>query len=609
MGDNKAGTNSIESLEGCSDWYLVREAECNDSLDTLNDLEELFDNSSQSDISNLIDDFEEVDQGNSLELFNHQVTEDCNKVLADLKRKYVTPSPKKTVCANIDLSPCLQTVSISSNTSSKRRLFKDSGIEENEAEDSVEEQVESGLSDSGAGKNGGEYLLQLLRSKNNKAILLGKFKELFGVAYKELIRPFKNDKTMCEMWVVVVYAANEDLLESSKLLLEQHCLFIMQKNYNYMCLYLLQFITSKCRDTVQKLMCSMLNVQDIQLLCDPPKHRSTATALFFYKNSSGNAAYTKGTMPEWMSKLLMVDHQAAASSDMFDLSEMVQYAFDHNLTEESAIAFEYALLASENANAAAWLNHNNQAKYVKDCAYMVRLYKKQEMREMTMSQWIWRCCKRHEGEGDWKAIPQFLKYQGVNFISFLAAFKPFLNSTPKKNCILIFGEPDTGKSYFVYSLIEFMQGKVASYMNSKSQFWLQPFVECKIGLIDDVTYSCWNFMDVHMRTGLDGNSISVDSKHKAPQQMKLPPLLLTSNINLHKDQSLIYLHSRIKAFEFSKKMPIDENGEPVYKITPLTWKYFFIKLARQLELTPDEEGDGETERSLRFSARRSAESL
>lgn len=609
MGDNKPGTKNIELLEGCSDWYLVEEAECTDSLDTLNDLEELFDNSDGSNISDLIDDFDEVDQGNSLELFNQQITEDCNKAIAELKRKYATPSPKKNLCANVDLSPRLQAVSISSKTSSKRRLFRDSGIEENEAEDSVEEQVESGRTNNDAGKNGGNDLLQLLQTKTNKPALLGKFKDVFGVSYKEIIRPFKNDKTMCEMWVVVVYAAKDELLESSKLLLEQHCLFILQKNYEFLCMYLLQFITNKCRDTVQKLMCSLLNVNECQLLCDPPKHRSTAAALFYYKCTTGNASYTKGTLPDWISNKLLVDHQAAASSDMFDFSEMVQWAFDHNFTEECTIAYEYALLASECANAAAWLNHNNQAKYVRDCAYMCRLYKRQEMKEMTMSQWIWKCCKKYEGEGDWKAIPLFLKYQEVNFISFLAALKPFLKSTPKQNCILFHGQPDTGKSYFVFSLIEFLQGKVVSFMNSKSHFWLQPFVECKIGLIDDVTYSCWTFMDVHMRTGLDGNTISIDSKHKAPIQMKLPPLLLTSNIDLHKENTLMYLHSRVKSFQFNKKMPLDENGEPVYKISHLTWKYFFMKLARQLELTPDDEGNGEIERPLRCSTRSPVESI
>ncbi|AWK28211.1 E1 protein [Human papillomavirus type 221] len=610
MGDNKPGKDSLESLEGCSDWYFVQEAECI-SLDSIHgDLEELFDNSTSSDISNLIDNCEEVDQGNSLELFNKQVTEDCNKALLNLKRKYLSPSPKKSICADRDLSPRLLAVSISAKKSSKRQLFQDSGIEENEAEDFLEEQVEYGLGcNNGAGKSGGNRLLDLLRSNNRRAVLLAKFKDLYGISFHELIRPFKNDKSICDNWVVIVYAAADEVIEGSKVLLEQHCDYFLIKHYDFMCLYLVSFHTGKCRDTVQKLFRSMLNVEDAQLVCDPPKHRSTATALYFYKCSIGNAAYMFGELPNWISKLVLVEHQAAATSDSFDFSEMVQWAYDHNYIEESRIAYEYAVLAQTDSNAAAWLNHNNQVKYVKDCAYMCKLYKRQEMKDMSMSQWIWKCCNKIEAEGDWKVIPQFLKFQGVNFISFLTAFKPFLKCTPKKNCILFHGDPDTGKSYFVYSLITFLQGKVISIMNSKSQFWLQPLSEGKIGLIDDVTYTGWQYIDVHMRTGLDGNMISVDLKHKAPQQMKLPPLLVTSNINVHKEMSLVYLHSRINAFEFTKKLPIDDNGEPVYKITDVTWKYFFIKLAKHLDLSPEDEGNGETERTLRCSARSSADAL
>ena len=121
------GTDSHNSLEGCGDWYIVHEAECEEEL---TDLERLFDESDGSDISNLIDNGDEVDQGNSLALFNQQLLEDCSQQVLELKRKYC--SPLKDV--EVELSPRLQSVSLSATPkNSKRRLF-DSGIE-NEAED------------------------------------------------------------------------------------------------------------------------------------------------------------------------------------------------------------------------------------------------------------------------------------------------------------------------------------------------------------------------------------------------------------------------------------------------------------------------------------------
>ena len=67
MGENNKG-NTFDSV-GCSSWFM-QEAECVDSLDTI---EDLFENSTDgSDISNLIDDVDNCVQGNSLALFIKQ---------------------------------------------------------------------------------------------------------------------------------------------------------------------------------------------------------------------------------------------------------------------------------------------------------------------------------------------------------------------------------------------------------------------------------------------------------------------------------------------------------------------------------------------------------
>ena len=120
----------------------------------------------------------------------------------------------------------------------------------------------------------------------------------------------------------------------------------------------------------------------------------------------------------------------------------------------------------------------------------------------------------------------------------------------------------------------------------------RPLTDCKMGLIDDVTYTGWLFMDVNMRTALDGNRICVDSKHRAPTQMKLPPLLLTSNHNIMEDPTLKYLHSRVHSIHFPNKMPLTEEGSPVFQITDYTWKCFFRKLKTQLDLSLPEKEDG-----------------
>ena len=134
MASNK-GTN--DAKEGCSDWFIL-EADCSDIE---NDFEILFNRDTDSDVSNLIDDDGDLEQGNSRELFQQQESEDSEEQLQKLKRKYLSPK------AVAQLSPRLESIRISPQQKSKRRLFveQDSGFEltlTNEAEDNSSEKVE-----------------------------------------------------------------------------------------------------------------------------------------------------------------------------------------------------------------------------------------------------------------------------------------------------------------------------------------------------------------------------------------------------------------------------------------------------------------------------------
>ncbi|ATQ38263.1 E1 [Gammapapillomavirus 7] len=617
MGDKGIDSNSSNSVD-CKEWYIVDQAECEEEL---TDLENLFDESG-SDISNLIDNEDEPDQGNSLALLNQQLLEECSQELLDLKRKFISPLKD----AELDLSPQLQSVSLSAEPkTSRRRLFEDSGLG-NEAENSIEttqvidsdscENASAQQSENNsvvADENGVSDICQeLLKSRNVEITALAKFKETFGVSYKDLTRTFKSNKTCCNSWVLAVFGVQDELVESSKTLLQTHCEFFQIITYSLassvLALYLCEFKNSKNRETVLKLLCQLLNVQEMQIMADPPKIKSVVVALYFFKQTFSSTSFKYGEFPEWIKKQTTVSHQTEAET--FVLAKMVQFAYDHHLVDDSAIAYAYASIANDDANAAAWLNSNLQAKYLKDCTAMVRHYRRHEMRSMTMSDWIWTCCDKVNEEGDWKVIPKLLKYQGVNFISFLVALKEMFHGLPKKQCIVITGPPNTGKSYFCFSLVNFLQGRVISFMNHKSHFWLQPLKDCKMGFLDDATFPCWQFIDVYMRNALDGTPISLDSKHNNPVQIKLPCLLITSNIEVDKEQQFQYLHSRLKVFSFPNKMPLNDNGTPVYEITDASWNSFFRKLEKQLEISKSlDNSDGESGRAFRCFAGESANAV
>lgn len=238
MGDNIKGTENIDSLENLSDWCFVTEAECVDSVDTLS---ELFDAETESDISNLIDDIEPGSQGNSLALFNEQVTEECNNAISELKRKFIA-SPDQSL---EKLSPRLQAVHISPQRVSKRRLFEDSGLGDDETSNAVTQnasQVDISVPCSLENDKTVTENLNILRSTNRKATLLCKFKEKYNVSFCELTRVFKSNKTCTPNWVIAVFAVAEEVIEVSKTTLQQYIDYLQVIPSDFAAVYLLSLI-------------------------------------------------------------------------------------------------------------------------------------------------------------------------------------------------------------------------------------------------------------------------------------------------------------------------------------------------------------------------------
>ncbi|AXQ03944.1 E1 [Canine papillomavirus 21] len=613
MADGERGNENL--VDG--GWYLVTEAECGDDDDgDLEDLESMFDKSTDSNVSNLINDDDddddedtEVDRallGGHAALFNQQELEEDRSRLCELKRKYTTPTRSDlSVC---DLSPQLQAVTLSPHKkSSKRRLFEDSGIDTSQNETSLlvtsPEQVQE------TPQNGRpDECRAVFTASRNEAATLASFKSAFGVEFRELTRIYKSSKTCCTDWVVYVWGVRTELLDAAKTLLEPHASFF-QLTRSLMgdeMMLLVCFKSAKSRDTLLNLFSTMLHVGKGQIKAEPPRNRSVPVALFFFKSAMSKATHKHGEYPDWLACQLLIQHQSGSES--FELQKMVQWAYDNRFTDESEIAFEYARIADVDANAAAWLRHNAQARFVKDCASMVKHYRRHEMRSMSMSQWVSHCCSKVTEDGDWTQIAKFLKYQCVNFLDFLGALRHLLAGVPKKQCIIFHGPPDTGKSHFCFTLIQFLQGKVVSFVNSKSHFWLMPLADTKIGMLDDATHACLQYLDQTMRSAFDGNTVALDCKHKSLMQMKMPPMLLTSNINIHDDPLYFYLKSRMKGFCFGKPFPFNEDGSPLFSLTSSSWKSFFQRLHHQLGLDLDEE-DGDPSPAFRASAGSSVSAL
>ncbi|QBR53185.1 E1 protein [Tree shrew papillomavirus 1] len=603
------GTDPMEGYSGGV--FVVSEAECElEDDEELEELEDLFD-ADLSDVSDLIDN-DPVTQGDSLSLFVTQEQKETETNLNLLKRKYIQ-SPAKD-----DLSPRLANLNLTPRGErARKRLFleQDSGIE-NTCQDETQNTLES---TSQVQRNDNEmapapsrvaqdnFLNDLHKARNNRVLLLAKFKEAYSCSFTDLTRMFKSDKTCNSDWVVLCCGVRECVFEAAKEKLKQHCEFmhlsLVVVETGPVLLMLLRFTNAKCRDTLVKLLNNILVARQEQLLAEPPNVRSVPAALFWYKRAMANTSFVYGDSPEWITKQTVVSEQL---QDAFDLSKMVQWAYDNKFCDESEIAFEYAKLAFTDPNAQAWTRHNNQAKYVRDCCIMVRHYRRAEMNAMSIDQWIHKCVGEIEGEGDWKEILRFLRYQGVNIINFLSSLKNFFKSVPKKNCIVFYGNSNTGKSLFCMSMLKVLKGRVINFLNHKSHFWLQPLAEAKIALLDDATYTCWQYIDTYMRNALDGNPMSIDCKHKAPLQIRCPPLMITTNYNIFNTDEFRHLQTRVTMFTFNLDFPVGENNNLEFNLTELNWKSFFTRFWHQLDFPDPAEEDGEAHSSFRCSTSQTA---
>nr|ART66886.1 E1 [Bat papillomavirus] len=623
MADSNQQGTEMDPEEGSSGWLLV-EAVCSDAEN--DEWEDVF-NATESDVD-FVDDASAVMQGNHQALFHKKELESTMLEVQQLKRKFVESPQQGTPTAD-SLSPRLQGLTIEhARGNARKKLFEDSGIQ---SESSVPPEISAGspfqgsgspfqgsrtvpasasetsaLEETGArGSTSDDTVRSLLASSNRTSCFYALFKEIFCVSFTDLTRQFLSDKTCCDDWVGALCGVHPIHYESAKEKLNDICTYVFitrETTQNKSIVLLLVALKhQKNRQCLSKYLIDLFRVHESAIFLQPPKNRSTPTALYFVQRSRSSLVTTYGTVPNWIAKLTMLDHNQPAEKQ-FCLTEMVQWCLDNEYTEESEIAFQYALLAEENENAEAFLKSNSQLKFLKDCAQMCRHYMKAQMDKMNMSEWIYyRCSKYDPPEDAWKVIVRFLKYQEIEFFKFAGIMQRLLKKIPKKCTLVIAGPPDTGKSTFVMTLNKFMGGKVISFVNSQSHFWLTPLSEAKIGVIDDATENFWSYADIFLRNGLDGNPCCIDRKHRSSLQMDFPPLLITTNVNVFEDEKWLYLRSRLTVLNFENKFRLDGAGKPLYDITEQSWASLFTRFGRHLGLSePEDDGVGESRPTLKL---------
>ncbi|AHV82116.1 E1 [Fulmarus glacialis papillomavirus 1] len=421
---------------------------------------------------------------------------------------------------------------------------------------------------------------------NARMAHLARFKEQYGLSFSEVTRPFKSDRTQNNSWVVSLQNCYSDLQQILLTVFKKQCINLLYDVSLRAMLMYCEFNASKCRDGIKNLL-KTLDIDPITALIEPPNIRNQLCGMFWKR-----LRIATGGHPDWVVSATTLGTKSETES--FELTEMVQWAMDHSYTDEATIAYRYAQLAPDNRNAELWLKSNSQAKYLKDCVIMVRNYLRAQLHAMTMSEYISSRCDLYDLGEDrgYKKILKMFAFQGIIYHEFLMHMTNLLHAKPKKSALAFVGVPDSGKSMICMSLIKFLNGKVLSFCNSHSHFWLQPLADAKLALIDDATEPCWTYIDTYLRTALDGSPISLDMKHRAPMQIKCPPLLITSNTNISESpEKYKYLLNRITLMCFTKQIPV-RQGQPVLSVDEADWKSFFIHFWGTLNLDKDSAPDG-----------------
>lgn len=404
------------------------------------------------------------------------------------------------------------------------------------------------------------------------------------IEFSSWTKVVKSDLTQINVWLI---AGLEMEPHAKGRAIFEHCrgnAFIRYLYSDSFFVFCLEFINCRKSRKGLKSLCSKFGLETF--IVEPPNNRSTATATDIRLNLH-NLNKEDGHGPEmpWIKTVSM-----SAKDEKFDFSSMVQWAMQNNYTSQAVISYQYCLLASEgDNNAKQWLASTSQVKYAKDCVTQVNLLMKGELMCSTTNQIIEKNVRafQKKEKGNPVRFTRWLTLQRILQEDFLGALKTLIAGKMKKSCVCLWGVPNSGKSTLVNYLLQIFEGKFLSFTPQPSSFWLQPAAGLKLVAIDDVPFSFWEYADHHLRPMLDGTQITIDVKYQAPLTTRMPPILLTTNLNIPDDKSMTYLKNRIRFISCQYSM-LESNRLKTLSFTLQDLCAWFEKFSEILDLNFDD---------------------
>lgn len=175
-------------------------------------------------------------------------------------------------------------------------------------------------------------------------------------------------------------------------------------------------------------------------------------------------------------------------------------------------------------------------------------------------------------------ILNFLSYQEVDSIQFLLDLYAVLFKTnKKKNCFIIQGPSNTGKTTFIRGLINFFNwGEITSgghfmfqnCVNKELLIWEEPLIG------PDYVELC--------KRAFEGMDTQVSVKFKAPQTMYRTPIIITTNKDIwhYSSADKLALSNRCFIYHFNRSVEDYKQG---YRISDRSHKLFYSTICTILE--------------------------
>lgn len=378
--------------------------------------------------------------------------------------------------------------------------------------------------------------------------ILLKHLESQGIQFRNWHRQIKSDLTQIDCWFIAALEKEPHPKGQAIIAALNNKVTLIKKTFQTdFWMLCIEFQEGRRSRAGMKKMCENVSLQCF--LIEAPNNRSTNIANLVKVCLQD---LEQQDQMKWI-KAVMLD----PLENKFDLSTMVQWAITNKIYTQAEITYNYTVLAGKgDNNAKNWLASTSQVKYAKDCATQVKLLNTGELictpTEEVISDNCNEIIKLNRAKGgipDYKRFDRWCYLQKINPLDLQVALKHIIKGTMKKSVICFTGVQNSGKSTLVGYFLNIFKGRFISYSPSPSSFWLQPAIGLKLVAIDDVPGDFWAYADAHLRPAFDGTQITIDVKYQAPHSGRLPPLLLTTNIDVPKDDKMKYLLNRITFFD------------------------------------------------------------